>query len=73
MVDLTESIHTIQASGVIISETDIARLSPYLTAHLKRFGDFILNLDVKLQDVDRINNLLIFQVVAKKQKTPAIY
>lgn len=69
MVDLTESIHALQASGVIISKQDIARLSPYLTGHLKRFGDFTLNLDAKQQDIERIKNLSIFNVTAKKQKT----
>ena len=69
MIDLTEAIHILQKSGVIISEHDIARLSPYVTDNIKRFGDLVLDLDAKPQDTHRIKNLSIFHFIPKKQKT----
>ena len=46
--------------GVLITMEDMARLSPYLTSHIKRFGDFVLDLDAKPVDAERIKNLKIF-------------
>lgn len=60
MIDLTETIHTLQKEGVIIVKEDISRLSPYMTDHIKRFGDFILDLETKPTDAERIKNLRIF-------------
>ena len=42
----------------------------YLHAYIKRFGDFVLNLDAQPQDIERIKNLSIFHFIPKKQKTP---
>lgn len=60
IVDLTETIHKLQNAGVKITKEDITRLSPYLTSHLKRFGDYFLDLDAKPTDVERIKNLSLF-------------
>jgi len=57
---LTDTIHKLQKDGVLITMEDMARLSPYLTSHIKRFGDFVLDLDAKLVDAERIKNLKIF-------------
>jgi hypothetical protein len=32
------------ANGVEFTRSDVATLSPYLTRHIKRFGDYIINL-----------------------------
>jgi TnpA family transposase len=60
IVDLTETIHKLQSSGVNITKEDIARLSPYITSHIKRFGDYFLDLGVKPIDVERVKNLCLF-------------
>ena len=60
IIDLTGTIHTLQKSGVHITKEDISRLSPYMTSHIKRFGDYILDLDTKPEDVERIKNLSLF-------------
>lgn len=61
IIDLTDTIHKLQQDGTIISMEDMARLSPYLTSHIKRFGDFVLDLDTKPVDAERIKNLKIFE------------
>jgi len=40
----------IKYNGLI--KEDVATLSPYLTRHIKRFGDYIIDLDNILNDID---------------------
>ena len=40
VVDQTQAIHALKAEGVSIRRDDLAFLSPYGTANLKRFGDY---------------------------------
>lgn len=60
IVDLTDTIHKLQKTGLAIGKEDIARLSPYLTSHIKRFGDYILDLDAVPKDIEKIKNLSLF-------------
>jgi TnpA family transposase len=43
-VDLSLTIQQLSAEGVSISRQMLASLSPYLTRHLKRYGDFVIDL-----------------------------
>jgi len=54
MVDLTDTINKLQKSGVSIGKEDIARLSPYLTSHIKRFGGYVLDLDTVPKDISQL-------------------
>ena len=40
VVDQTQALHALKATGVPIRPTDLAFLSPYATSKLKRFGDY---------------------------------
>lgn len=60
IIDLTDTIHKLQSEGIIITMEDMSRLSPYLTSHIKRFGEFVLDLEVKPMDAEWIKNLKIF-------------
>jgi TnpA family transposase len=44
VVDLSRTLQTLKVEGHSISREDMAALSPYLTRHLKRFGDYVLDL-----------------------------
>ncbi len=44
VVELTNILQQLQKEGYLIDKKDIACLSPYLTSHVKRFGDYLLNL-----------------------------
>ncbi len=47
LCSLTRLIQTLQERGDIVPEDAIAAISPYLTEHINRFGDYILNLGRK--------------------------
>jgi TnpA family transposase len=42
---LTHVIRQLQDEGEDIPETALARISPYLTEHINRFGDYVLNMN----------------------------
>jgi len=44
IVDMSDIIHQLTQEGAQIREDDIATLSPYLTGHIKRFGDYHIDL-----------------------------
>jgi TnpA family transposase len=44
-VDLTEVLHRLKREGYLVMRSDVAALSPYRTSHIKRFGDYLLDLD----------------------------
>ena len=45
VVDMTNVLHDLQRDGVHMTPELVARLSPYLTEHLKRFGHYILDME----------------------------
>ena len=46
--DMTEALRSLAEEGYPLRREDVARLSPYLTAHVKRFGDYVLDPEVGL-------------------------
>ena len=60
IIDLTDTIHKLQNSNVKITKEDIARLSPYMTSHIKRFGDYVFDPEIKPKNVEKIKNLSLF-------------
>lgn len=45
VVDLTEVLQQLQCEGYLLKREDVASLSPYLTSHIKRFGDYFIDLE----------------------------
>lgn len=45
VVDMTNTIRKLINDGYEISQEDIAALSPYITKHIKRFGDYHININ----------------------------
>jgi TnpA family transposase len=45
VVDMTNGLHDLQREGVRITPELVARLSPYLNEHLKRFGHYVLDME----------------------------
>ncbi|MUG98939.1 Tn3 family transposase [Scytonema sp. UIC 10036] len=43
-VDLTKAIQALTAEGYPVKPKTLAALSPYITRHLKRFGDYVVDL-----------------------------
>ena len=50
--DMTRIIRELQGEGYAISRDDLAALSPYLTRHIKRFGDDYFDLGNVPQPLD---------------------
>ena len=47
VVEMTNILYQLAQQGYIITSEMVARLSPYLTQHIKRFGDYVLDMDTK--------------------------
>lgn len=46
-IDIGNAIKQLKTEGIEVSKQDIKNLSPYLTSHIKRFGEYIIDLDGK--------------------------
>lgn len=57
---MSRIIQQLRIEGWSIRQEDLARLSPYLTEHLKRFGDFILDLTKNEGNIDKIRAKALF-------------
>ena len=60
VIDMSRIIQQLRREGWSISLEDLTRLSPYLTEHLKRFGDFILDLSQNEGNIDKIRSEALF-------------
>ena len=43
--DMTRALRSLAEDGYPLKREDVARLSPYLTEHVKRFGDYVVDLE----------------------------
>lgn len=46
-VDMMNAIKSLRDDRVEVSKDDIKNLSPYLTSHIRRFGEYIIDLDAE--------------------------
>jgi TnpA family transposase len=44
IIDMSDTIHQLTQEGAEIRDDDISCLSPYLTEHYKRFGDYLIDM-----------------------------
>jgi hypothetical protein len=51
-VDLTEVIRQLRKEGYMVNPEDLSALSPYLTEHIKQFGDYVIDLENQPQLFD---------------------
>ncbi|CAA9380256.1 MAG: Mobile element protein [uncultured Chloroflexia bacterium] len=51
-VDLTKLLLELRQEGYPVTKDVVARLSPYLTGHLRRYGDYAVNVDDKPEPID---------------------
>lgn len=45
VVDMTDVLHEMTQEGIAVTEEVVATFSPYLTKHIKRFGEYFIDLD----------------------------
>lgn len=53
-------IYQLQQEGHEIIREDAARVSPYMIEHLKRFGDYIIDLEKLPEHTEMIRNARLF-------------
>ena len=46
VVDMTNVLYALQQEGVCVTPEVVRRLSPYLTEHIKRFGQYLLDMEI---------------------------
>lgn len=49
---MTYILKELLANGVKFTKSDVAILSPYITKHIKRFGDYMIDLDNVPKSID---------------------
>ncbi len=52
VVDLTNILCDLKREGSNVTREDVAALSPYITSHIKRFGDYLIDLETTPQALD---------------------
>ncbi len=50
MIDVSSIVQELRCEKWSVTSADLAFLSPYLTEHIKRFGDYTINLDQKYKN-----------------------
>ena len=58
VVDLTDILRNLQKDGYLIHREDVAMISPYITAHVKRFGDYLIDMETVPTSLDEMGNLV---------------
>jgi TnpA family transposase len=54
VVDQSRVLHELMAEGHAVKREDVAALSPYLTGHIKRFGDYVIDLSIAPQPLSEV-------------------
>jgi len=44
----------LKAEGYPVKREDVAALSPYMTSHVKRFGEYVIDLSVEPQPLSEV-------------------
>jgi hypothetical protein len=57
VVDQTAILRELMDEGYPVAREDLVAPSPYLTGHIKRFGDYVIDLDAAPQPLDGDLNL----------------
>jgi hypothetical protein len=47
VIDISTICHELRKEGYKITEEDLSHMSPYMTENLKRFGEYVVNLNRK--------------------------
>lgn len=58
VVDLTDVLRNLQKEGYLINREDVAVISPYITSHVKRFGDYLIDMETFPMSLDEIGDFI---------------
>jgi hypothetical protein len=71
VVDMTYAIRDLQREGYPVTRAALAGLSPYLTRTVKRFGEYLVKLDVPPTPLDTDMTLSVQEPGAADVVVPA--
>ena len=60
IVDMSDIIYQLAQEGKNITKEDVSSLSPYLVEHIKRFGEYFIDLDKISSQVEKSRNLALW-------------
>ena len=60
VVDMTNILHELKDEGYEYTKEDVSYLSPYIREHIKRFGEYVLDLNTKPDKLDEIRDREVF-------------
>ena len=61
---MTQALHDLSQVGQSIEAETLRRLSPYLTEHINRFGDYLVDIERKPPAVNYHLDILPFKLTA---------
>ncbi|OPJ59811.1 Tn3 transposase DDE domain protein [Clostridium chromiireducens] len=55
VIDITNALKRLNEDGNLILREDIKNLSPYMTSHIKRFSEYVIDLNEIPQPISKID------------------
>lgn len=62
VIDITDVCHDLIQEGHTITAEDLSHISPYMTEHLKRFGEYVLDLNRRPANLAATRNKFLFEI-----------
>ena len=59
---VTDVCHDLIQEGYTITAEDLSHISPYMTEHLKRFGEYVLDLNRRPANLAVTRNKFLFEI-----------
>ena len=70
---LTEILRDLLKTGYLITREDVAALSPYMTSHIKRFGDYLIDMETVPKMLDEVGFFALAWSVKGKDGRFAVF
>ena len=69
VIDITDACHALIEEGYTITEDDLSHMSPYITEHIKRFGEYVLDLEHLPDNLFKSRDKPLFKVSNEEIKS----
>lgn len=60
VIDMSKIIQKLRLEGWSIRKEDLEKLSPYITEHIKRFGDYVIDLTLYQENLEKLRSQSLF-------------
>ncbi|MBZ9689858.1 transposase [Clostridium estertheticum] len=69
VVDISNAIEKMNEEGIVVTMDYIKAMSPYMTSHIKRFGEYVIDLDEVPEPINRFDIEDIIELETKQNST----